>query len=377
MKEQGLTALAVLGDSIVGAGLLPPRQLTLSLTSACNLQCQHCWIECSPAGPVDQVGLSGLQGLVREFSLLGVTELCLTGGEPLLHPQWREILSACCQTPGIDKVVLQTNGTLISARVAKLLSAAPYAKLQFQVSLDGCSVATHDLIRGGGSLDLAMKGLRCLVDDGLAARTTLAFTEMQHNLHEVPVLLELADQLGLARVVGFPLIKAGSAGQSEMALPPTTEQYVALLERFASDELFRARYERIGSFPAIEWARGDSRAAHGGCRFMEKPYVTADGMVYPCALLQAKGFAGRGAYQRSLPEVIMDVLPAWEDLMRLSRMRLKEMACIDSCLGGLHCGGGCLARAYVPSGSLAAREDRCALRQQVYAWQADAAGKTR
>lgn len=368
------SAPADVSKHIVERGLLPPRQLTLAITSACNLQCQHCWIECSPSGAVKQVEVARLQKLLSELPALGVSELCLTGGEPLLHPHWREILAACCQNPAINKIVLQTNGTLISAEVARLLATGPYAKVQCQISLDGCSAATHDLIRGGGSLVLARQGLGCLVDAGLASRTTIAFTEMRHNIHEIPALLELADQLGLARVVGFPLIKAGSAEQSDMTMPPTGDQYVALLELFRNDETFRQRYERIGSFPAIEWTRGDSCGVHRGCRFLEKPYVTADGMVYPCALLQGERFAGRGAYNSSLSEVIMASLPAWEDLMQVSRMRVKEMDCIESCPGGLHCGGGCLARAYITSSNLMAREDRCDLRKLVYAWK-DKAGK--
>lgn len=363
------TAPADLNRRIVERGLFPPRQLTLSITSACNLQCRHCWIECSPAGAVKHVALSGVQKLLSELPALGVSELCLTGGEPLLHPHWCAILTACCQSPAINKVVLQTNGTLVSVEVARLLASDPYAKVQCQLSLDGCSAATHDLIRGDGSLALAMKGLDSLVAAGLAQRTSIAFTEMRDNIDEIPLLFERADQLGLARVVGFPLVKAGSAEGSDMTMPPTTEQYVALLELFKNDATFRHRYERIGSLPAIEWARGDSRAGHCGCRFLEKPYVTVDGRVYPCVLLQEAGFAGLGAYRRSLVEVILDTLPAWQDLMQVSRKRVTEMDCIESCLGGLHCGGGCLARAYITSGTLAAREDRCDLRKQVYAWK--------
>jgi len=113
-----------------------------------------------------------------------------------------------------------------------------------------------------------------------------------------------------------------------------------------------------------------SASVHRGCRFLEQPYVTASGLLYPCALLQVDDFAGRGIYARSLAEMISDVLPLWSNLMAVSQARTTGMACIDRCAGGHHCGGGCLARAYLPESNLDGREDRCELRQAVYSWRA-------
>jgi radical SAM protein with 4Fe4S-binding SPASM domain len=193
---------------------------------------------------------------------------------------------------------------------------------------------------------------------------------MRHNVHEIPRLLEIAEQLGVAAVVGLPLVKSGRAEQNPLTLPPAAEQYLALLERFARDQELRHRYQRIGRFAAIEWLKGGTASVHSGCRFLEKPYVTADGLLFPCALLQASGFAGRGTYERSLAEAILPSLPLWSDLMSVSQARASGMACIASCPGGRHCGGGCLARAYLADRNLLAREDRCELRRAVYSWSA-------
>ena len=354
-------------SKITEAGLLPPKRLTVSLTTACNLQCRHCWLECPRVDQnPERVRLKLLQKLLQEFVDLGGEELCITGGEPLTHPDWLKILSACCTHPDIRRVTLQTNGTLLNEQIAGTFAGGEFCKLSVQISLDGCSETTHDLIRGSGSLKRAMHGLNCLVAAGLGPKTSVAFTEMRHNFAEIPQLFEFADHLGIASVVGLPLINSGCAEQSEIALLPTREQYLALLDRFDSDGVFRERYGRLGSFSALEWMRGVSASAHTGCRFLEKPYVSAAGLLFPCALLQVSGFAGHGVYERSLAEVIMAALPVWSDLMLVSRARTVDMACIESCAGGRHCGGGCLARAYLPDRDLAAREDRCELRQAVY-----------
>ena len=107
-----------------------------------------------------------------------------------------------------------------------------------------------------------------------------------------------------------------------------------------------------------------------GCRFLEKPYLCGRGLLYPCALLQVDGYAGRGVYERSLGAAILAELPLWADLQRVSQARTTDMDCLTHCSGGHHCGGGCLARAYLPDRNLTAREDRCELRRAVYAWSA-------
>lgn len=172
-----------LAGLIAAAGLLPPRALTVAITTTCNLRCQHCWLECGRDGAAaGLVGVPALQALVREFVALGGEELCITGGEPLTHPEWLELLEFCCRQPELQRVCLQTNATLIDADLASVLGGAAFAKLSLQVSLDGCSAATHDLIRGDGSLQQALRGLRCLVEAGLGGQTAIAFTEMRHNL---------------------------------------------------------------------------------------------------------------------------------------------------------------------------------------------------
>jgi radical SAM protein with 4Fe4S-binding SPASM domain len=371
MTRQPAISADVLLQQLAMAGLLPPSSLTVAITTACSLRCGHCLVNGrrSDQEPL-QISVPALRTLLHDFADLGGKQLCITGGEPLTHPAWHDIVTASCADPRIDRITLQTNGTLLDRHTLAKLSGERFRKLDFQVSLDGCSPATHELVRGAGSFARAMHGLHCLVDAGCGARTTIAFTEMRHNFEDIPRLLEIAESLGVAAVVGLTLIEAGSARYSEITHLPAVEQYQALLDRYDHEAAFRARYDRLGRFAAIEWLHGVSGSAHTGCRFLQHPYVTADGLIFPCALLQADEFAGRGVYARPLAEIISDALPQWAELQRVSRERTAGMACLANCPGGRHCGGGCLARAYLPGRDLNAREDRCALRRAVYARQA-------
>ena len=217
-------------------GLFRPKRLTVSITTNCNLRCEHCWVECEGVGgqgihaPTD-----GVKRLLKEFVDIGGEEICLTGGEPLTHPDFSEILSFCLGM-NVQNIHLQTNATLLTEKLFKVMASANTPKLNFQVSLDGGSAATHDLVRGQGSFKQAVSGITQLVAHGYGNRTVIGFTEMQHNLHEVPELLRLVAETGVASVVGWSLVQYGKAQYTENVASPLPEQYVQLLELYHADQ---------------------------------------------------------------------------------------------------------------------------------------------
>ena len=352
-------------------GLLPPKRLTISITSNCNLRCEHCWVECDW---LEKQGLYAPRAevvrLIREFVDIGGEEICLTGGEPLTHPGFPDILGFCLDTE-LQSVHLQTNATLLDQEALQGYASHDTRKLHFQVSLDGASEETHDLVRGAGSFKSALTGLAALAAEGYGARTTIGFTEMQHNMHEVPKLLRLASTIGVGSVVGWSLVDFGKAQHTENLSSPTPEQYVNLLELYQSDREFRAAYDRHGTFAAIEWFKGRDHSAGHACRFIEKPYLSASGKLYPCTLLQNDAYAAHDLYDRNLVHAIGEMCGDWGRLREESVKRSQEPGCLKDCRGARHCAGGCFARAVVDSDGQRRGEDRCRLRCAVYQWGRD------
>ena len=82
------------------AGLRPPRSVTLAVTNRCNLSCQHCWPISGPDQEAPVVPRQGVQDVMAGFAALGVTKIVVTGGEPLTHPNWVELLTFACDLPG-------------------------------------------------------------------------------------------------------------------------------------------------------------------------------------------------------------------------------------------------------------------------------------
>ena len=345
------------------AGLLPPKTLTVAITGACNLSCSHCWVAAGETASAGHVPGETLRRWLGEFAALGGEGVRLTGGEPLCHPELPELLRYARST-GFGTVALQTNALLFDDAGVALLQELDFPGLSIQVSCDGASAATHDLVRGAGAFAALLKGVGRLVRAGLGPHLALFFTEMRHNLEEIPALMELAEGLGVASVTAGTLLACGRAAKDAQIAPPDPAQYLRLLERYRTDPEFRRRYAKLGRVAALEWSRSDTPRGEG-CTFVENPYLTAQGRLYPCVLCHADPFSVTGLFEKSLADAFIEGASLWSKLLQASRRRPDEIADCRGCSERLSCAGGCPGRAWGSCGDLMAKDDRCASRRAV------------
>jgi radical SAM protein with 4Fe4S-binding SPASM domain len=350
-------------------GLRPPKTLTLAITGACNLACSHCWVEAGAADSAEHVPEKTLRRLIEEFVELGGVGIRLTGGEPLCHPGWLGLLRFAC-AQGLSEVSLQTNGMLFSEEEVAALRELDFPGLAIQISLDGATASTHDLVRGEGAFQGVLDGLRQLIRGGLAPRLTLFFTEMRHNLEELPAVLELAADLGIGSVVTGTLVLGGRATEGSLVSAPTPDQYLSLLDRFDAEPRFRELYEKIGKVAALEWRVAETPRAEC-CTFVENPYLTPTGRLYPCVLCHTDAFAVSGVFEKKLADVFAEGAPLWSTLLDISRIRADALPECRDCPGRQVCAGGCMGRAWGSCGDLRAADDRCDLRRTIYRRQQD------
>jgi radical SAM protein with 4Fe4S-binding SPASM domain len=346
------------------AGLRPPKTLTLAITGACNLACSHCWVEAGTSSSAAHVPERTLRRLIEEFAALGGEGIRLTGGEPLCHPGCLGLLRFA-RALGLGGVSLQTNGMLFRAEEVAALRELDFPGLSIQISLDGATASTHDLVRGEGAFQGVLDGLRQLVEGGLAPRLTLFFTEMHHNLEEIPAVLELAADLGIGSVVTGTLVLGGRAAEGSLVSAPTQDQYLRLLDRYDAEPRFRELYEKIGKVAALEWRAAETPRTEC-CTFVENPYLTPTGRLYPCVLCHADAFAVSGVFEKNLADAFAEGAPLWSSLLQISHSRADALAECRDCPGGLVCAGGCMGRAWGSCGDLRAADDRCELRRTIY-----------
>ncbi len=348
------------------AGLKPPRLVTMAVTNRCNLRCRHCWPDSGPDEPAPVVPKDRVLQLIAGFSAFGAEKFVITGGEPLTHPDWLEILTFACARPNVREVRLQTNATQLAPRHADALLSLKDRGLMIQTSLEGASPRTHDHVRGAGSFLQTLQGLKRLEERGMAGHICITFTEMQHNFGEIPKLLKMVDAMGVRQFITGTLVCGGRAVESDGLSPPTAAQYKALVSRFQRDPAFQERYHRIGNIAALEWGRADANAGGSCCTLIETPYITAEGRLYPCVMLHADRYAAKDVYTQPLEKTIAANIASWSRLQRIKESRRSDLDACSDCRDYARCGAGCMGRAYAAYEDFYAVEDRCQLRKAVY-----------
>jgi len=163
IKERDLSALAEYQRQLWNAPKL--KYLFFELTDKCNLSCQHCGSKCTNRNstflPLEIVNKI-LHSVYAEYGTEDIM-ICITGGEPLLHPDLFDVIRLA-KDMGFA-VGMTTNGTLISKKNAALLSQAGLDTVA--ISIDGLS-DTHDIFRNSlGSFERALYGALNLRDVGI------------------------------------------------------------------------------------------------------------------------------------------------------------------------------------------------------------------
>jgi radical SAM protein with 4Fe4S-binding SPASM domain len=339
------------------------------ITSGCNLKCHHCLLDCGPLRVDSAVPSDALIKIIRDFINSGVHKLNIAGGEPLAHPEWMRIVDFACCRSELEHVTLQTNGVLLDEETIRQLAKMAPERFRMQVSLEGATALSHDAVRGPGSFETTLRGIRLAIRKGLGERTQVAFTEMAHNFHEIPQLLALLDGIGISRMVSGTLVRGGRAAASRQLTAPSSAQARDLLDLYHKDRAFRDRYDRMASISVIEWYKGRSEPAERICNCIENPFISATGRLYPCVMLLSEKYAVAGVFHRSFEDIMSEGLPIWAELPQISRRRMAQLDTCEGCPGRLHCGGGCMGRAFAHSGVLMVPEDRCVLRKAAYCWK--------
>ncbi|MDM8538418.1 radical SAM protein, partial [Desulfobacterales bacterium HSG17] len=353
---------------LISWGLCSPKTVSLIITDQCNLYCKHCWPDSGNYDESSAVPFKSLKKIITEFADMGAEKIILTGGEPLLHPDWHEILKYTCSLTTIKKICLQTNATILTRIHVKAL-AEFRENITFQISLEGADAKKHDYIRGQGSFDRTIKGLNLLLEYGLGQQTCVAFTEMFHNFDDIAKVLDLAFKMGIGSFVSNTLVSGGRAARTDELRSPEPYQYIELLNLYQNDETFKIQYNQIGSIAAIEWKKGQSESGAGHCcTFIENPYVTSKGIMYPCVMLHAKEYAAKDVYNRPLNEAVAEAVPKWIKLNKIRKKRTLEIDACQKCPDLSHCACGCMGRAFAAHSSFMSAEDRCDLRRAVYNW---------
>jgi uncharacterized radical SAM superfamily Fe-S cluster-containing enzyme len=199
----------------------------IEIVNSCNLACPTCYAD-SPTGKIDAVPLADLQARIQGvIDRKGSIEILqLSGGEPTLHPQFFELLAWLHANPGIDYVLLNTNGVRLAnddAFLDQLGKTFRYGKFQLYLQFDGVQEAGQRALRGGDFRKLRERAIeRC---GSLNIPITLAMTVTPDNLPNLWEAIEFGLRFPHVRGVAFqPVFGSGRVSGSTFLVQGSEER---------------------------------------------------------------------------------------------------------------------------------------------------------
>jgi len=354
-----------------------PRLVFWETTARCNLACRHCRAEAQAQAAPDELTPDEALRVARDIRAASDPILVLTGGEPLVRPDFFDLAAACTRL--FSRVALATNGTLVDDAVAARLAATGIRRVS--VSLDGATPATHDAFRGqAGSFDAALRGFDALRRAGLSVQVNV--TIARHNAAEMESILQLALARGADAFHVFVLVPVGcgaelgpevrlSPAETEAALHWLCDRALALRGRLHVKATCAPQYYRIlraaearsggasgteGEHPRAPHHPG--AGVHPGMEAMTRGclagsavcFVSRSGSVQPCGYLP---LAAGNVRERPFGEIWREA-PLFHALREPEALKGRCHAC-----GYRTLCGGCRARAFAASGDVLAADPDC------------------
>lgn len=257
------------------------RELWLHTNNSCNLACTHCLVN---SGPGETPGLppAELRRVVDDALAMGVDRFYVTGGEPFLRGDIYDLIRRITEEEKRELILL-TNATLFRGPRGAGLDGLSRERVKFQVSLDGARPETNDPIRGAGTFEKALDGVRHLSGMGFDVSLTTVVT--RQNIRELEDLVGLAADHGARSQHLMWSHRRGRAKASDNGFfPDTADILIGVLRAsdaaarrgIALDNLEAAR-RRANGQPGVKYDLGNAG--------WDSLCVYADGVVYPSAAL--------------------------------------------------------------------------------------------
>lgn len=288
-----------------------PLSGTFEITARCNLSCEMCYVR------IDHKRMKELGGkertteewidMARQARDAGTISLLLTGGEPMLRPDFCEIYEEIAKMGFI--LTLYTNATMITPEIMKVLKKYPPHIIG--ITIYGASEDTYRRVCGNGeAYNRMLDGVQQLLklSSNIQIRTTI-IKDNKDDLNDIELLVERLQNLykkeidlNISRVV-FKSIRNSITEPSKCRLTPEEnailycKKYFNRVEKYSKDEEYRniikskveRKKENIQKYQNENKQNKDinknNKTFYGCGAGCDEYYITWDGKMLPCTLM--------------------------------------------------------------------------------------------
>ncbi len=278
-----------------------PLYVAWQITNECNLACLHCIEESGPGKAFpDELDRDQVFDVLGQFMDQEIPYLSFSGGEPMVHPLFFEMVEYVCSRGAQLKV--ETNGHYLTPGNCERMKALGVKAVQ--VSMDGATAATFNRMRIRGNFDTAVDGVRNLHAAGVPIE--INYSPTFFNVHEIGTAIDLAHELGAYSFYTGRTMFTGNAVKAWHKLALSEEQYHAFFDTLHRktgeyEGRMRVHYHEMGLLEELRY-----RLVHPAALLIVLP----NGLV---KLINALPFICGDLRRQSIAEIWANFQRAWQD----------------------------------------------------------------
>ena len=328
------------------------QRVMWSVTGMCNFRCRHCFVD-GPCETTHGLSTEGALALIDQLAACGVMQVELTGGEPLVRPDFLQLLDRMRER-GIFVTQIYTNGALVDATFLNELKKRQMQPA-FHFSFDGVE-GWHDWMRGvAGAEQKTLHAMQLCIDNGYDVYAGMCLHK--GNVASLPNTVKLLADIGVTRlnVSGITMSALWQKKHSGYALDDREylDAAMAYFPRYFQDG--RPMPVTLNG-AALLHPREKCRAVQDmPCMNQEKryylcstarfaPYVSSEGRLLPCMPMS---MCEEQCCFPLIPEKGLAACLTDSTFMEFSSQCTNDLFARNpecgSCEHRWHCGGGCRA----------------------------------
>ncbi|TSC95358.1 MAG: radical SAM domain-containing protein [Parcubacteria group bacterium Athens1014_10] len=251
----------------------------LYITERCQLRCRHCYMGDRLSNP-KEMSLEKIIKILNYFKVIGHYKLYLLGGEPLLHPQIKEIITIANKI-GYE-VVVTSNGQFDK----KILQDyTPELIHSFSFSIESSNKKTHDYIRGKGTFKRLIDNIKIVQSQGYQAR--IVSTVSNINVNKLTDLIDYSARVLKVSMLSFHYFSPIGQGEeyiNKLILPEDWINFCKEIEEYPIPENFWVYYPP--TFVYSDELSYLTERGYKGCtaRWVERLAILPSGQIYACSV---------------------------------------------------------------------------------------------
>ena len=330
------------------------RLVHWSITGRCNYKCKHCYLS-APDAKYGELTHDEIMRIIPQIKECGINVVSLTGGEPLVRPDFLEIVDALLEND-IKISQIYSNGYLVNEKLLRELDARKIHP-EFNMSYDG--EGWHDWLRGiNGAEDAVNRAFSLCRDMGFPTGSEMCLHRL--NMHTLRASVKHLASLGVKSLKVSSVMDAGdwekNKENNSLSIKESYQTYLDYIPVYYADGMplslqmstfFYASPSKPDEFRIPEYQADEVSPENCVCGCARTMlYISPDGRLMPCMPM-----AGTSIHDKMpllTENTLIDAINKsfWFELVN---RRVKEFFADNeecwNCEYAKHCRGGCRADA--------------------------------